>query len=32
VFDDYVNALQEVDVLQHIAFYRNHVRELAFAD
>ena len=32
VFDDQINALQEVDVLQHIAFYGDDVRELAFAD
>src|SRR5215475_10284721 len=32
VFDDQVNVLQEVDVLQHIAFYCDDVSELAFAD
>ena len=32
VFDDQIDALQEIDVPQHIAFYRDDVCELAFAD
>jgi hypothetical protein len=32
VFDDQVNALQQVDVLQHVAFHRDDVGEFALAD
>jgi len=32
VFDDEIDALEEIDVLKHIASYRDNVSELAFAD